>query len=156
MAAAPLRRSQHVVSDARESAGVANRVQARVNIRRELEMLSQARATIPYSQFLALCAANGVREAGAKALAADLTSSGVAAYFPEHGEALAQTLFLRPMEILKELDAAIGGGPNDQASVATGRKKIERVRARRAAVVHKLAPLNAQVSHPPLISIILP
>ena len=142
---APPGTAEHTVSDSREYFAL-HRVQARVNIRRELELLSQARATIPYSQFIELCAANGVPNAAdANALAADLTGSGVAAHFPEHGEGLAQTLFLRPMEILKELDAATGGDPNDVASATTGRARIERFRARRAAVVHKLAPLNAQI-----------
>jgi hypothetical protein len=130
-------------------ADTARRVPARVNIRRELEILSRSQATIPYSQFLQLCRDRGLpTDADAHALAADLTVCGVAAHFPEerHGADVASIMFLRPAEILRELDAATGRAKPDAAAQAEQpRAAIERVRARRAALAHAIAPLTAQL-----------
>lgn len=90
-------------------------------------------------------------EAEARALAADLTIAGVAAHFPEerYGDALARVMFLRPAKLLGELDQATGraraGGYLDGSDAGLPRATIERVRARRAAVAHTLAPLTGQL-----------
>ena len=106
------------------------RVAPRVNIRRELEILSEMHPTIPFAQFLQLCRDNDLPELEARSMAKDLTASGVAAHFPDHGEPWADTLFLRPAEILRAFDAALGVGPKHNA----GQADISRVRARHAAV----------------------
>ena len=109
---------------------VPRRVAPRVNIRRELEILSETHPTIPFEQFLQLCRDNDLPELEARSMAKDLTASGVAAHFPDHGEPWADTLFLRPAEILRAFDAAVGVGPKHNAVQAD----ISRVRARHAAV----------------------
>ena len=127
------------------------RIPARVNIRRNLEVISRDRASIPFSEFLQLCRDAGLpTEADSRALAADLTIAGVAAHFPEErfGEALGRVLFLRPAKILAELDDATGragGGCVNESDAGLPRATIERVRARRAAVAHTLAPLTGQL-----------
>ena len=87
---------------------VPRRVAPRVNIRRELEILSETHPTIPFEQFLQRCRDNDLPELEARSMAKDLTASGVAAHFPDHGEPWADTLFLRPAEILRAFDAAVG------------------------------------------------
>ena len=58
---------------------VPRRVAPRVNIRRELEILSETHPTIPFEQFLQLCRDNHLPELEARSMAKDLTASGVAA-----------------------------------------------------------------------------
>jgi hypothetical protein len=130
---------------------VFRRVPARVNIRRKLEVISRDKATIPFSEFLQLCRDTGLRtEAEAHALAADLTTSGVVAHFPEErfGADIGCVMFLRPAQILYELDIATDRTRSDHIDTPHAvlpRAMIERVRARRAAAAHALAPLTAQI-----------
>ena len=127
------------------------RVPARVNIRRKLELISRDKASILFSEFVNLCLDAGLRtEADAHALAADLTTSGVVAHFPEQrfGADTGRVMFLRPVQILDELDIATGRARSDCIDVPHAvlpRMTIERVRARRAAAAHALVPLNAQM-----------
>ena len=122
-----------------------------MNIRRKLEQISRDKASIPFSEFLDLCTDAGLRtEADAHALAADLTISGVVAHFPEQrfGADIGRVMFLRPGQILDELDIATDRTPSDSIDVPHAvlpRTTIERVRARRAAAAHAMAPLTAQM-----------
>lgn len=149
------RELHRLVSNCRRSTYTAvrsrRRIPARVNIRRKLELLSRDHASIPYNEFLLMCRDCGLpTEAEAHALAADLTVSGVAVHFPgeRYGADIASVMFLRPVRILDELDAATGRAASDhldRSDAEHPRAMIERVRARRAAVAHNLAPLTAQI-----------